>query len=69
MYMAADARRAGLTSIDDATHRESRLRSMYIGGVFLVSIPIAFIAPGLTALLWLVLFFDPAGRYARGSTR
>jgi uncharacterized membrane protein len=65
MYMAADARRAGLTSIDAATHRESKFRSMYIGGVFLLSIPVAFIAPGITALLWLVLFFDPAGRLAR----
>jgi uncharacterized membrane protein len=67
MYMAADARRAGLTSIDDATQQESKLRSMYIGGVFLISIPVAFIAPRITALLWLVLFFDPAGRYARRS--
>jgi uncharacterized membrane protein len=65
MYMAADARRAGLTSIDDATHRESRMRSLYIGGVFLISIPFAFIAPSITALLWLVLFFDPASRFAR----
>ncbi len=62
MYMAADARRAGLTSIDDAAHRESRLRSMYIGGIFLISIPVAFVVPGITTLLWIALFFDPAGR-------
>ena len=68
MYMAADARRAGLTAVDDATHRESRLRSMYIGGVFLISIPIAFVAPGITALLWLVLFFDPVARFASGES-
>jgi uncharacterized membrane protein len=67
MFMVADARRAGLTSVDDDTHRESMLTSIYIGGVFLISIPIAFVAPGLTALFWLVLFFDPAGRYARRS--
>ncbi len=67
MYMAADARSAGLTSIDDAAHREATLRSLYIGSVFLVSIPVAFVAPGITALLWLVLFFDPAGRYASRS--
>lgn len=65
MYMAADARRAGLTSTDDATHREASLRSLYIGSVFLISIPVAFVAPGITALLWLVLFFDPASRYVR----
>ena len=63
MYMAADARRAGLTSIDADAHHESNLRSLYIGGIFLLSIPVAFVAPGITTLLWLALFFDPAGRY------
>jgi uncharacterized membrane protein len=64
MLMEADAYRAGLTSMPPEAHRESRLRATYIGAVFLVSIPIAFLAPGLTSLLWLVLFFDPAGRLA-----
>lgn len=62
--MAADARRAGLTSIDAATHRESRIRSLYIASVFLLSIPVAFVAPGAAPFLWLVLFFDPSSRIA-----
>lgn len=62
--MSADARRAGLTSIDDATHRESRIRSAYIAGVFLLSIPLAFVDPRLAPYFWLILFLDPASRIA-----
>jgi uncharacterized membrane protein len=65
MYMAADARRAGLTSIDVAAHHEQRYRSLYIAVVFLTSIPVAFVAPGIAPFMWLALFFDPATRFAR----
>ncbi len=64
MWMAADARGAGLTSIDAASHHEQRYRSLYIATVFLASIPVAFVAPGLAPFMWLALFFDPAGRFA-----
>ncbi len=64
LYMAVDARRAGLTAVDDATHRESRLRATYIAAIFLLSIPVAFVAPGVTTFMWLALFLDPAGRLA-----
>jgi uncharacterized membrane protein len=65
MWMAADARRAGLTSIDAAAHHEQRYRSLYIAAVFGASIPVAFVAPGIAPFMWLALFFDPAGRFAR----
>jgi uncharacterized membrane protein len=64
MWMAADARRAGLTSIDPAAHVEQRYRSLFIAAVFLVSIPIAFVAPSIAPFIWLTLFFDPASRFA-----
>jgi uncharacterized membrane protein len=64
MWMAADAHKAGLTAIAAPAHREQRLRSLYIATVFLASIPVAFIAPGLAPFMWLALFFDPAGRFA-----
>jgi uncharacterized membrane protein len=67
MWMAADARGAGLTSIDAAAGREQRYRSAYIAAVFLASIPVAFVAPGLAPFMWLALFFDPAGRFASAS--
>jgi uncharacterized membrane protein len=67
LWMAADARAGGLTSIDDAADREQRYRSFYIAAVFLASIPVAFVAPGFAPFMWLALFFDPAGRFASGS--
>jgi uncharacterized membrane protein len=64
MLMSADARRAGLTSIDLAAHGEQRWRSIYIASVFLLSIPVAVVAPNVAPYMWLALFFDPAGRFA-----
>jgi TMEM175 potassium channel family protein len=64
MWMAADARRAGLTSIHLAAHAEQRYRSLYISAVFVLSIPVAFVAPNIAPYMWLALFFDPAGRFA-----
>ena len=60
--MNAYAHGAGLTTIDDATHRENRIRAGYISGVFLLAIPLAFVAPSYAPLLWLALFFDPSSR-------
>jgi uncharacterized membrane protein len=64
MWMAADSRRAGLTSIAAAEHHEQRNRSLYIAAVFLASIPVAVVAPGIAPFMWLALFFDPARRFA-----
>ena len=68
LMMSADARRAGLTSIDDFTHREARIRSAYIASVFVLSIPLAFVAPSIAPYFWLVLFLDPASRIVRPRT-
>jgi uncharacterized membrane protein len=62
LLMAVDARRAGLTAIDDRAHRESQIRSTYIAGVFMLSIPLAFFAPSAAVYFWLLLFLDPASR-------
>jgi uncharacterized membrane protein len=64
MWMQADARGAGFTSIDAASHQEQRYRALYIATVFLASIPVAFVAPAFAPLMWLALFFDPASRFA-----
>jgi uncharacterized membrane protein len=63
MWMLADARGAGLTSIDAASHREQRFRALYIAAVFAASIPVAFLAPSIAPFIWLALFFDPASRF------
>jgi uncharacterized membrane protein len=60
--MSAHARRRGLTEMGDRAHREAQIRSAWIAGIFLLSIPIAFLSPGIATLLWLVLFIDPASR-------
>ena len=62
--MNAYARGAGLTTIDDKTHRENRIRAGFISGVFLLAIPVAFVAPSWAPLIWLTLFLDPARRVA-----
>ena len=63
--MSTYARRQGLTEIGDRAHREAQIRSAWIAGIFLLSIPLAFLSPSLATLLWLVLFIDPASRLAR----
>ena len=67
LAMHVDARRRGLTKIDDRTHRETQIRSSYIAGIFLLSIPLAYLSPDLAPYLWLVLFVDPSSRLARRS--
>ncbi len=67
LLMHVDARRRGLTKIDDRTHRETQIRGTYIAGIFLCSVPIAYLAPDVAPYLWLVLFADPSARLARRS--
>jgi len=65
LWMAADAHRAGLAEDDATAWRSNFVRSAYIAGVFLLSIPVAFLAPTVAQLMWLVLFFNPSERFAR----
>lgn len=64
LWMNVDARRHGLTAIDDETHRENRVRSAYIAGIFLLSIPLGFVVPRAAPYLWLLLFLDPSASLA-----
>lgn len=64
LWMSVDARRRGLTTIDDQTHRENRLRSTYIAAIFMLSIPLGFVVPRAAPYLWLLLFLDPSSRLA-----
>ncbi len=64
MWMFLYAQGAGLTSANAESRRKSVVRALYIAAVFLVSIPLAFVAPDFAPLLWLALFFDPSGRVA-----
>jgi len=66
LWMAASARRSGLTSVEPAAHREQHYRALYVAAVFLASIPVALVAPEVAPFMWLALFFDPARRLAGG---
>lgn len=65
MLMSADARRAGLSRMPEEEAQEGRRRAVAISGVFLASVPVALVAPGVAPLLWLALFLDPIGRRVR----
>ncbi len=62
LAMTADARRAGLTTIDAESHREGKIRAGWIAGVFLLSIPVAYIDAHIAPYMWLLLFLDPTRR-------
>lgn len=63
--LAYDAHRAGLTKIEPQQEREFRVRAFFVAIVFLASIPIALVSPGMAPLFWLILFLDPVSRFAR----
>jgi uncharacterized membrane protein len=59
--MAWDARRSGLAETDAQTERESVIRSMFIAGVFLLSIVVAVFDASIAPYMWLALFFEGRG--------
>lgn len=67
LLMSSRARRAGLTSGDMEDDREAKLRAGFIAAIFLLSVPVAVVAPNYAPLLWLALFFDPTERLLRTS--
>jgi uncharacterized membrane protein len=65
LLMVADAQRAGLTTIGAESQRENLIRSSWIAGVFLLSIPVAYADAHIVPYMWLVLFLDPTERINR----
>jgi hypothetical protein len=65
MLRADDARRAGLSRMPEEEARDGRRRAVTIATVFLASVPVALVAPGVAPFLWLALFLDPVGRRVR----
>jgi uncharacterized membrane protein len=61
-WMSWDARRAGLTEMDDRTARESLVRASFIAAVFLISIVIALFDASIAPFIWILLFFEGRGR-------
>jgi len=65
MLMSEDARKAGLSRMSAEDAREGRRRSISVAAVFLASIPVALVSPGIAPFFWLALFADPVGRRLR----
>jgi uncharacterized membrane protein len=63
--MSLYAEQNGLTVEHQYDHGEARARSLYLALVFLGSIPIAFVSPGIAPFVWLLLFFDLPGLIRR----
>jgi uncharacterized membrane protein len=60
-WMAWDARRSGMAKADAQTKRESVIRSLFIAGVFLLSIVVAVFDAAIAPYTWLALFFEGRG--------
>lgn len=57
-WMSWDARRAGLAVIDERTARERTYRTVFVAGVFLLSIVVAIFDAHIAPYVWLLLFFE-----------
>jgi uncharacterized membrane protein len=64
--MFGDAHRAGLTTHPPEVRHEFGRRSWIIAAVFLASIPVALVDPGVAQLVWLGLLVEPLLSAGRG---
>ena len=60
-WMRWDARHADLTTTDAETAQEDFITSVFIAGVFLLSIVVALFDPSIAPYIWLALFFEGRG--------
>jgi len=60
-WMRWDAHRAGLTERDEMTGREDLISSLFIAGVFLLSIVVALWDASIAPFTWFLLFAEPSG--------
>ncbi|HEX3737931.1 MAG TPA: TMEM175 family protein [Solirubrobacterales bacterium] len=67
--MSWDARGAGLTTMDATDAREDLVRSVFIAAVFLLSVGVAFVDPGIAPYIWLLLFVEGRSNLVRRLTR
>jgi uncharacterized membrane protein len=61
-WMRWDAHRAGLTERDDMTGREDLVSTIFIAGVFLLSIGVAAFDASIAPFIWFLLFIEGRGR-------
>jgi uncharacterized membrane protein len=67
-WMRWDAHRAGLTERDEMTGREDLVSSIFIAGVFLLSIGVAFWDASIAPFTWFLLFIEGRGHFVERFT-
>ena len=67
-WMRWDAHRAGLTDRDEMTGREDLVSSIFIAGVFLLSIVVASFDASIAPFIWFLLFIEGRGRFVERFT-
>ncbi len=68
-WMAWDARSAGLAKTDLETAQENLFRSVFIAGVFLLSIVVAIFDASIAPYCWLLLFVEGRSHLVRRFTQ
>ena len=67
-WMRWDAHRAGLTERDEMTGREDLISSLFIAGVFLLSIVVALWDASIAPFTWFLLFVEGRGHFVKRFT-
>jgi uncharacterized membrane protein len=67
-WMRWDAHRAGLTERDEMTGREDLVSSLFIAGVFLLSIGVALWDASIAPYTWFLLFVEGRGHFVERFT-
>ena len=67
-WMRWDAHRAGLTERDEMTGREDLVSSIFIAGVFLLSIVVALWDASIAPFTWFLLFIEGRGHFVKRFT-
>ena len=67
-WMRWDAHRAGLTERDEMTGREDLISSLFIAGVFLLSIVVALWDASIAPFTWFLLFIEGRGHFVERFT-
>jgi uncharacterized membrane protein len=68
-WMRWDAHRAGLTERDEMTGREDLVSSIFIAGIFLLSIVVALWDASIAQFTWFLLFVEGRGHFVKRFTR
>jgi uncharacterized membrane protein len=67
-WMRWDAHKAGVTDVDEMTGKEDLVSSLFIAGVFLLSILVALWDASVAQFTWFLLFIEGRGHFVQRFT-